>query len=190
MAKSIARNVRGPFALTIVMAIIIAASVLVGCKEEPKPPADFQKGTIEYVVDGDTVDVIIDGEERRVRLAAIDAPESASHDEAVNTEEGTLATEYLRTLLPEGRTVYLQKDSSETDKYGRLIRYIWLEVPVDPYSDGEIAAKMANSLVIEAGFAEAVRIWPDISYYDQLKAAQERAEAAGAGVSYLWVENQ
>ena len=96
----------------------------------------------------------------------------------------------MRELLRVGRTVYLQKDSSEIDKYGRLVRYVWIEAPDDPYSDAEIAAKMANSLVIEAGYAQAVRIWPDVSYADQLKAAQERAVAAHAGVSHLWAESQ
>ena len=154
-----------------------------------KPPADFQKATVEYVIDGDTVDVIVDGYEKRVRLASIDAPESALRDAEQNTEEGALATEYLRSLLPVGHVVYLQKDTSETDRYGRLVRYVWVDVPDDPYDDAEIAAKMANSLVVEAGFAKAERYWPDIAYLQQLKQAQERADAANAGVSYLWAED-
>lgn len=179
--------------LLLLISVVVSVAVLcvvVGCKEEKKPPADFQKATVEYVIDGDTIDVMIDGYEKRVRMAGIDAPESASHDESLNTEEGALATEFVRELLRVGRTVYLQKDSSEIDKYGRLVRYVWIEAPDDPYSDAEIAAKMANSLVIEAGYAQAVRIWPDVSYADQLKAAQERAVAAHAGVSHLWAESQ
>ena len=186
MAGSRAYGIRGLLALVIAAVAVLAAFVLVGCQQEQKPPAEFEQATVEYVIDGDTIDVIVDGREKRVRLAGINAPESASHDEALNTEEGALATEYLRTLLPVGRVVYLQKDTSETDKYNRLVRYVWLEVPEDPYGDDEIAAKMANSVVVEAGFAQAVRIWPDVAYNDWLKAAQERAAAAGAGVSYLW----
>ena len=172
--------------LLVVLAMALVACALVGCKEVKKPPADFQKATVEYVIDGDTVDVIVDGYEKRVRLASIDAPESALRDAQLNTEEGALATEYLRSLLPVGSAVYLQKDTSETDRYDRLVRYVWVDVPDDPYDDAEIAAKMANSLVVEAGFAKAERYWPDIAYLQQLQRAQERAIAASAGVSYLW----
>ena len=140
-------------------------------------------------MDGDTIDVMIDGHEKRVRLAGIDAPESASHEQERNTQEGVLATEHVRALLPVGRVVYLQKDVSETDKYGRLVRYVWLEIPSDPFSSEEIARKMANSLIVESGFARAERFWPDVSYADQLKEAQKRAVDGGLGVSYLWRES-
>ena len=140
-------------------------------------------------MDGDTIDVVIDGDEKRVRLAGIDAPESASHEQERNTQEGVLATEHVRALLPVGRVVYLQKDVSETDKYGRLVRYVWLDVPSDPNSSEEITSKMVNSLIVEAGFARAERFWPDVSYADQLKEAQKRAVDGGLGVSYLWRES-
>ena len=174
-----------PVLLAITVAVLVALG-FAGWLREQEPSVDFQEAVVDYVVDGDTVDVILDGHEQRVRLASIDAPESASHDEAQNVEEGVLATEYLRTLLPVGRTVYLQKDTSETDKYGRLVRYIWLEIPSDAHDSKEVAAKMVNSLVVEAGFAQAERFWPDVAYVDQLKEAQERAADAGLGVSYLW----
>ena len=177
--------------VSALLAITIAALVafgLAGCHRQQGPSTDFQKATIEYVVDGDTIDVVIDGHEKRVRLAGIDAPESASHEQERNTQEGVLATEHVRALLPVGRVVYLQKDVSETDKYGRLVRYVWLDIPSDPKSHEEITSKMANSLIVEAGFARAERFWPDVSYADQLKEAQERAADGGLGVSYLWLE--
>ena len=176
-----------PALLAITLAVLVAFG-LAGCHRQQEPSTEFQKATIEYVVDGDTIDVMIDGHEKRVRLAGIDAPESASHEQERNTQEGVLATEHVRALLPAGRVVYLQKDVSETDKYGRLVRYVWLEIPLDPFSSEEIARKMANSLIVEAGFARAERFWPDVSYADQLKEAQERAADGGLGVSYLWRE--
>lgn len=174
--------------LLVVTVAAIAALSCAGCQEERRPSVDFQVATVDYVVDGDTIDVIVDGSEARVRLAGIDAPESASHDESVNTDEGAASTEYVRVLLPQGLMVYLQKDQSETDKYGRLVRYVWLEVPNNPASSEEVAAKMVNSLIVDAGYAKAYRYWPDITYADQLGAAQGRAVAAGLGVSYLWAE--
>ena len=176
-----------PALLAITLAVLVAFG-LAGCHRQQEPSTEFQKATIEYVVDGDTIDVMIDGHEKRVRLAGIDAPESASHEQERNTQEGVLATEHVRALLPVGRVVYLQKDVSETDKYGRLVRYVWLDIPLDPFSSEEVANKMANSLSVEAGFARAERFWPDVSYADQLKEAQERAADGGLGVSYLWRE--
>ena len=177
--------------VSVLLAITMAALVafgLAGCHRQQEPSTDFQKATVEYVVDGDTIDVVVDGHERRVRLAGIDAPESASHEQERNTQEGALATEHVRALLPEGHVVYLQKDVSETDKYGRLVRYVWLDIPSDLNSSEEIASKMVNSLIVEAGFARAERFWPDVSYADQLKEAQQRAADGGLGVSYLWLE--
>ncbi len=177
-----------PVLLAITLAALVAFG-LAGCHRQQEPSTDFQNATVEYVVDGDTIDVMIDGHEKRVRLAGIDAPESASHEQERNTQEGVLATEHVRALLPIGRVVYLQKDVSETDKYGRLVRYVWLEIPSDPFSSEEIARKMANSLIVESGFARAERFWPDVSYADQLKEAQKRAVDGGLGVSYLWRES-
>lgn len=177
-----------PVLLAITLAALVAFG-LAGCHRQQEPSTDFQNATVEYVVDGDTIDVMIDGHEKRVRLAGIDAPESASHEQERNTQEGVLATEHVRALLPIGRVVYLQKDVSETDKYGRLVRYVWLEIPLDPFSSEEIARKMANSLIVESGFARAERFWPDVSYADQLKEAQKRAVDGGLGVSYLWRES-
>ena len=71
------------------LAITIAALLsfgLAGCHRQQGPSAEFQKATVEYVVDGDTIDVVIDGNEKRVRLAGIDAPESASHEQERNTQ--------------------------------------------------------------------------------------------------------
>ena len=168
---------------------VIAALVLAGCNRAPEVSTDFQAASVDYVVDGDTVDVIVDGSKKRVRLAGIDAPESASHDEAQNTPEGALAADYLRGLLPVGRKVYLQKDQSETDKYGRLVRYVWLEAPDNPANPDEVADKMVNSLIVEAGYAKAYRYWPDVAYADRFSEAQVRAVSAGAGVSHLWLED-
>ena len=177
-----------PVLLAITLAALVAFG-LAGCHRQQEPSTDFQNATVEYVVDGDTIDVMIDGHEKRVRLAGIDAPESASHEQERNTQEGVLATEHVRALLPIGRVVYLQKDVSETDKYGRLVRYVWLDVPSDPNSSEEITSKMVNCLIVEAGFARAERFWPDVSYADQLKEAQKRAVDGGLGVSYLWRES-
>ena len=176
-------------ALFVATVAVGAAVALAGCQQaQSNPSTDFQEATVDYVIDGDTIDVVVDGAGKRVRLIGVDAPESASRDESLNTHEGELATGYLRTLLPQDHIVYLQKDTSETDRYDRLLRYVWLEIPVDANGMQEVSEKMVNARIIGAGYAQAVPYEPDTAYADQFDRAEARAAEAGLGVSYLWAE--
>jgi micrococcal nuclease len=69
------------------------------------------------------------------------------------------------------RVVQLEKDVSETDQYGRLLRYV--------YVDGV----MVNELLVREGYAQVATFPPDVKYQDRFLAAQQQAVAAGAG---LW----
>ena len=168
-----------------VAAIAIIAVAAIRASEQPSP-VELEQATVDYVIDGDTIDVLVDGKEMRIRLIGIDCPESASHDEALNTEEGAEATAFVRQLLPQGTTVFLQSDEEDMDKYGRHLRYVWVEAPQNAHDAGEVAAKMANSLIIEAGYADTLRYWPNTAYEEQFEGAKQRALAADAGVSHLW----
>lgn len=99
--------------------------------------------TVVKVVDGDTVDMIVDlgfrvSRKDRFRLYGLNAPER-------NTPEGPLATAFLRSLLPEGKQVMIRSHHPtsvpRTDPYGRYIVEIM---------DGEINI---NDLIVEKGFA-------------------------------------
>ena len=186
--KKKAINARVYVLLVIGTAALVAALVLfLGNKPAPVNPAtDFQPATVVYVIDGDTIDVEIEGERERVRLIGIDAPESANHDEALNTAEGEHATEHARSLLAEGATVYLQTDRSEYDRYGRLLRYVWMELPTDADDAQQIAAYMFDARMVADGYAKAVRFEPDTRYATVFEKLQAEAVARGAGVSYLW----
>ncbi|MYI82175.1 MAG: hypothetical protein F4056_02295, partial [Chloroflexi bacterium] len=92
---------------------------------------------VARVVDGDTIDVTIWDETRRVRLLLVDTPE-------VRPTEcyGPEASEYVSSLLPEGSEVRLERDVTDTDAFGRLLRYVYLP-------DG----RMLNELLLEGGYA-------------------------------------
>jgi endonuclease YncB( thermonuclease family) len=77
-------------------------------------------------------------------------------------------------LLVEGKTVTLVKDVSETDEFGRLLRYIYL-------SDGTFV----NAELIRQGMAQVVTFPPDVAMTDYLTALQEEAREAERG---LWME--
>lgn len=103
-------------------------------------PGAYVQAAVVYVIDGDTIIVRRDGTEaeERGRLIGMDCEESALRDGFLNTEKGQEAALFTRSLLPEGTVVYLQKDISETDRYGRLLRYVWLKLPDNPLDEKEL----------------------------------------------------
>jgi len=121
---------------------------------------DFQKVVVTKVVDGDTIWVEINGEKAKVRLIGVNTPEKG--------EAGyTIATEYANKQLL-NHYILLEKDISNTDKYGRLLRYVWLDMPSDNI-DSEKQLKLFNGMLLENGHAEIATYKPDIKYLDYYK---------------------
>lgn len=120
------------------------------------------------VVDGDTIK--IEGDEV-VRYIGIDAPETVHPSKPVQCY-GKEASEKNRELV-EGKEVFLEKDVSETDKYGRLLRYVWL---------GET---LVNEYLVREGYAQASSYPPDVKYQDRFIEAQRLAREEEKG---LWGE--
>lgn len=134
---------------------------------------EFMESTLVRVVDGDTLVVNISGEDKKVRLIGINTPESVAPENYrnENTTEGIAASDYVKHMLSDVKTVYLQKDKSETDRYGRLLRYVWLEKPKDAHSMEEVAEKMLNGILVLEKIAEPVEYAPDTAYaemFDEL----------------------
>lgn len=121
------------------------------------------------VVDGDTIVIDRGYGEEKVRMIGIDTPESVHPDESRNTEAGDAASAYTKELLSGVDTVYLQKDVSDTDKYGRLLRYVWLDDPAT--ADAE--ASMVNALLVAAGTAEPADFPPDTTYSELFHSLAE-----------------
>ena len=115
------------------------------------------------VIDGDTIE--IEGGER-VRYIGMDTPEDTSVSECF----GEQATRRNRELV-EGRLVELERDISETDRFSRLLRYVWV--------DGE----MINEVLVAEGFALAATFPPDVKYERSFLFAQTQARSEGLG---LW----
>lgn len=131
--------------------------------------------TVSRVVDGDTVE-LSDG--RKVRLIGVNTPESTTRTETYGKE----ASNYTKSKL-EGKQVYLQKDVSETDRYGRLLRIIWLEVPTDLMNENEIRSKMFNAHLVLNGYAEPSTYPPDVTYAEYFRKFAREAREKGVG---LW----
>mgnify|MGYP005839445763 CR=1 FL=1 len=121
------------------------------------------------VVDGDTIEVETGGQIYKVRYIGIDTPETVDPRRPVQCV-GKEAAERNRQLV-EGRTVGLEKDVSEVDQFGRLLRYVW------------VGDRMVNSVLVEEGYAMASTYPPDVKYAGLFASLQAQAREAGRG---LW----
>ena len=128
---------------------------------------------VTRVIDGDTIEVNIDGTIYRVRYIGVDTPEL--DDE--RSEFRALAKEATRLnrQLVEGKTVRLEKDISETDKYERLLRYVYVD---DIFVNAEL---------VRRGLAWAKTYEPDTKYQGILEKAEAEARQDRIGI---WQEIQ
>lgn len=122
-----------------------------------KPTESFL--SVLHIVDGDTIDVLIDGKKERVRLIGIDTPETVDQRKRVQCY-GPEASAKMKELLS-GKFITLQrKPNEDRDDYDRLLRYVSL--------DGrDIGAQM-----IEEGYARstcAAFRHPRCAEYDRLE---------------------
>ncbi|MHC1719194.1 MAG: thermonuclease family protein [Clostridiaceae bacterium] len=166
-----------------IIALLISAIFAAGCsgikqdttsQSETAGQSGFEKAVVSRVVDGDTV-VLSDG--RRVRFIGLDSPEYTTKIEPYGKEASNFTKDRLT-----GITVYLEKDVSETDKYGRLLRYVWLSVP-EGISDSEIRSKMFNAILVLEGYAQSNTYPPDVKYQQYLTKYNAEARKADKG---LW----
>ncbi|MDP9487448.1 MAG: thermonuclease family protein [Actinomycetota bacterium] len=176
------------FATALLSALLILAAALVPQVDLPPlawaatpaatpeaVPAGAIEATVVGVSDGDTIRVEIASQPHTVRMILIDTPETRKPNSPVECF-GPEATARTKALLPQGRTVYLEKDVSETDRYGRLLRYVWFEG-----EDGR--ARLANEVLVREGYTALYTYPPDVRYAERIRAAQEAAVAEAAG---LW----
>lgn len=136
---------------------------------EPTPTAsDLVEAQVTRVVDGDTIQVLIDGVEYRVRYIGIDTPETKHPTRGVEPF-GPEASQ-ANSELVEGKTVLLEKDVSETDQYGRLLRYVYVD------------DLMVNEELLRRGLARVATFPPDVKYVDRFLEIQRAAQEAGLGM--------
>lgn len=143
----------------------------------------LHKAVVERVVDGDTVCVVLDGQEQetKVRLIGVNTPESVSSNETKNCEEGKQASEYTKSILSPGKVVYLEYDKEQTDKYDRTLAYIWLQDGVETTSTEDIRKYMFNVKLLLDGQAEAMTVAPNNKYEKEFKAFEQEAKNSQTG---------
>ncbi len=126
---------------------------------------------VTKVIDGDTI--IVD-DKFTIRLIGIDTPETVDPRRPVGCF-GKEASNETKSLLSNQRVI-LEKDVSDTDKYSRLLRYVFL-----PLEEGKLL--FVNDYLVREGFAKVYTYPPDVKYNEQLREAEKEARENNRG---LW----
>jgi micrococcal nuclease len=159
-------------AVALVAVAVTAATLAIRNRGEGVPELPPDVGMVEWVIDGDTVDIEIAGAEERVRLIGINTPETHT-DTGVPECFGPEAFAFTRSLLPVGTEVRLVRDVVGRDDYDRLLAYVFRR-------DDDL---FVNEAIIGGGHARPLSIGPNTAYADRFVAAATAAEAADLG---LW----
>jgi micrococcal nuclease len=165
---------RGHLAITALAVVAVAScadppAASPGTTTTEAVPAN---ATVIDVTDGDTITVRVDGREEDVRLIGIDTPEIHDPREPVQCF-GAEASAYLASLLPDGSRVRLERDVEPRDLYARLLAYVYRA------SDG----LFVNLALAEQGYANTLRIAPNVAHTEDFRVAVAEARRAHRG---LW----
>ena len=123
--------------------------------------AEGEIGRVTRVIDGDTIDVVINGRNIRIRYLQMNTPE---RDEPCYREANERNAE-----LVAGKTVRLIPDTELVDPYDRWLRYVYV---------GDVSV---SRVLVEEGYAEVVLYPPNDAHYDEFVALERAAAAGGLG---------
>jgi micrococcal nuclease len=135
--------------------------------DRPTPQTIGGLWEVAGVIDGDTIEVWNGEVKQKVRYIGIDAPESYPEPSECFAEEATV----YNSSLVAGTWVDLQHDTSNTDQYGRWLRYVY------------VGKTFVNEDLVRNGYATAKMYPPDTEKSNELVTAERTAKAESSG---LW----
>ena len=146
---------------------------------KPSPPQRRGQGevswhTISRVIDGDTIEIETGD---RIRYIGMNTPEIVDPRQPVECF-GKEALAYNRELV-EGKKVKLVSDITDKDKYGRLLRYVYME-------DGTFV----NLKLVEDGYANVMTIPPNVAMAEEFRKAERSARNDSRGLRRSCVDQQ
>ena len=140
----------------------------------PRPKTETQSSLMAQVVrvvDGDTIWICcIAGKSEKVRYIGINTPETKHPKKGVEYF-GKEASEANRKLV-DGKTVSLEFDVEQRDRYRRLLAYVFLK-------DGTFV----NAWLVENGFAQVMTVPPNVKHEGLFRKFQREAREFKRG---LW----
>lgn len=137
------------------------------------PVGATETARVVRVVDGDTIVIDRGRGDERVRYIGMDTPECVKP----NTPVEFMAKEAsaVNGALVDGQDVVLERDVSDTDRFDRLLRYVWLR--------NAAGWLFVNLELVRQGYAQVATYPPDVRWTDELREAEAAARDAGVG---LW----
>jgi micrococcal nuclease len=127
------------------------------------------EGAVERVVDGDTIQVRVDGRVETVRYIGVNTPEL--RHPLRGAEPGGREAWTVNRELVAGKHVRLEMDAQARDRYGRLLAYVWVD------------GVMVNAELVRRGYAQVMTVPPNVRYQRLFLALQREARQSGRG---LW----
>lgn len=131
---------------------------------------------VTKVVDGDTIEVSHGNEVFKVRYIGVDTPETVKPNTPVQCF-GKKASDFNKELVL-NKKVKLEKDVSDEDRYGRKLRYVYLD-------EGENSGRMVNEILVQEGYARLDTFPPDVKYSKKFQTEESLARENDRG---LWSE--
>jgi micrococcal nuclease len=135
---------------------------------KPDSNMKYIDALVTNVVDGDTIHVLIHNKKETVRFVLVNTPETKHPNKPIEPY-GPEASQFVKDLL-EGKEVKLEQDVSATDRYGRLLMYVWLN------------DRMVNEILLEKGLARVAVFPPNVKYVEPFRAVQKKAQEAKLGI--------
>ncbi len=117
---------------------------------------------VNRVIDGDTI--VIEGTDT-VRYVGVDTPELSHSKNKTSQCYASEAAHFNESLLKSGKWIMLEKDVSWRDRYGRLLRYVYVV-------DDKGKRTLINERLVREGYASLLLIAPDVHRAPQLAIAQ------------------
>ena len=132
-----------------------------GGEQSDSTAGEEEVGPVTRVVDGDTIDVLLNGVTTRIRYLQMNTPE---RDHSCFND----STQANADLVA-GKTVRLVADKELVDRYDRLLRFVYVD------------DVLVNRVLVEQGWAEVVLYPPNDLHYDEFVLLENEAAAAGRG---------
>jgi micrococcal nuclease len=159
--------------------VVLAVAAFSGCGSQGGGDEALGRAVsarVVRVIDGDTIEVAIEGQDEDVRYIGVDTPETVKPGAPVQCYGPQASAENHR--LVEGRTVRLVFDRERRDVYGRLLAYVYTR----PRGNAE-RSRFVNAVLVRDGYARTLTIAPNTAHASALRRLQARAGRAGRG---LW----
>jgi micrococcal nuclease len=165
----------------VVAAALVLGTGLAACSggapsDAPSEQPLVLSGTVDRVVDGDTIVARVGGRRLRVRLLGVDAPETAVGRGSAECY-GVEATDATRSILPRGARIVLRTDATQgrEDRFGRLLAEVALA--------GD--TRTVNESLVASGSAKVFRGDGRARLQPSLREEERRARRDGLGI---WAE--